>query len=70
MKLKTNKISKRKLDALKKALSGNIGYVAQECNCSPSAVYSVLNGTYSNEKVLNKCIEIRDMLELRIKELI
>ncbi len=69
MKLTTKKLSKRKLTALKKELAGNIGYIANECNCSASSVYSVLNGTFSNDKVISKCIEVRALLDIKLKEM-
>jgi DNA transposition AAA+ family ATPase len=70
LKIKSNKISKRKLNALKKACSGNMLYVADMAGCSQSTVYRVLNGDISNERVIVAAIETADLLDIRLKELL
>lgn len=67
-KLKLGKLPKRKLNALKVACSGNMGYIAELCGCNQSTVYRVLNGQTNNHKVIDTAIEVRRLLDIKLKE--
>lgn len=67
-KLKLRKPSKRKLDSLKRACSGNMAYIAERCGCNQSTVYRVLNGQTNNHKVIDEAIEVRRLLDIKLKE--
>lgn len=62
-------MDKRKLNKLKKGLGRNMTTVANELNISLPTVSRVLNGDFENEDVINKCIEVRNRIAEKRKQL-
>lgn len=56
------KISKTKLQALKRAVKGNLAQVAEVSETSLSTVSNVLAGKTNNEKVIKAALQVREML--------
>jgi tRNA G26 N,N-dimethylase Trm1 len=55
---------KKQLKTLRKAIRGHVSEVAEACGVSVHTVYSVLNGVFDNQKVIEKALEVRDRLEI------
>lgn len=55
------KLSKQKLNALKKACKGNLAQIAEVSSTSISTVSNVLAGKTNNEAVIKAAIAVRNM---------
>lgn len=63
------KLSKQKLNALKKACKGSTAQIAEVSGTSISTVSNVLNGRTHNEDVIRAAVKVRDMKIAEYKEL-
>lgn len=62
-------VPKHKLKALRVAVKGHHGTIAQRAGVTPETVSRVLNGHWMNETIIRAAIQVRDEEQEKINQL-